>query len=48
MSINFRTLTLVLISFDSHMILMRIENQKTTISNKVRAIEQIYVLDPVK
>ena len=29
------------------MILMRVGNQKTTIYNKVRAIEQIGVLDPV-
>ena len=36
------------ISFESYMILMRIENQKTTINNKVRATEQKFVLDPVK
>ena len=30
------------------MILMRVRNQKTTIKNKVRAIEQIFVLDPTK
>ena len=29
------------------MILMRVGNQETTINNKVRAIEQIFVLDPV-
>ena len=27
---------------------MRVGNQKTTINNKVRAIEQILMLDPVK
>ena len=36
------------ISFESYVILMRIENQKTTINNKVRATEQKFVLDPVK
>ena len=30
------------------MILMTVGNQKTTINNKVRAIEQKFVLDPVK
>ena len=30
------------------MILMRIGIQKTTISNKVRAIEQKFMLDPVE
>ena len=29
------------------MILMRVGNQETTINNKVRAIEQIFMLDPV-
>ena len=37
-----------MISFESYMILMRIRNQKTTINNKVRAVEQIFVLDPTK
>ena len=27
---------------------LRIENQKATINNKIRAIEQKFVLDPVK
>ena len=36
------------ISFESFMILTRVRNQKTTINNKIRAIEQIFVLDPVK
>ena len=36
------------ISFESYMILMRVGNQKTIIYNKFRAIEQIYMLDPVK
>ena len=27
---------------------MTVRNQKTTINNKVRAIEQVFVLDPVK
>ena len=26
----------------------RVRNQKTTINNKIRTIEQIFVLDPVK
>ena len=30
------------------MILVRVGNQKTTINIKVRAIEKIFVLDPVK
>ena len=29
------------------MTLMRVGNQETTINNKVRAVEQIFVLDPV-
>ena len=28
-------------------VLMRVKNQKTTIDNKVRAIEQIFELDPL-
>ena len=35
------------ISFESCMILMGVRNQKTTIHNIVRAIKQIFVLDPV-
>ena len=34
--------------FESCTILMRAGNQKRTIINRVRTIEQIYVLDPVK
>ena len=30
------------------MILMRVGNQETTIHKKVRAIEQIFVLDPYR
>ena len=30
------------------MIIMRVSNQKTTINNKVRAIEQIFVLDALR
>ena len=36
-----------MISFESYMILMRVGNQETTINNKVRAIEQILLLNPV-
>ena len=36
-----------MISFGSYMILMRVGNQETTINNKVRAIEQISLLNPV-
>ena len=36
-----------MIYFESYMILMRIGNQKTTINNKVKAIEQIFMLDSV-
>ena len=36
------------ISFESFMILMRVRNQKTTSNNKLRAIEQIFALDPIK
>ena len=44
-------LTLVLnctISFESYMTLMRIGNHKTTINNKVRALEKKFMVDPVK
>ena len=34
--------------FGLYVILMRIENQKATIKNKIGAIEQKFVLDPVK
>ena len=34
--------------FGLYVILMRIGNQKATIKNKIRAIEQKFVLDPVK
>ena len=34
-----------MISIESQMILMRVENQETTINNKVRAIEQVIVFD---
>ena len=30
------------------MILMTVGNQKETINNKIRAIEKMFVLDPVK
>ena len=30
------------------MVLMRVRNQKTTINIKVRAIKQVFVIDPVK
>ena len=30
------------------MVLMMVRNLQSTINNKVRAIEQIFVLDPVK
>ena len=30
------------------MIIMRVRNQKTTSNNKLRAIEQIFALDPIK
>ena len=30
------------------MILTRVRNQEATIKNKINAIEQIFVLDPVK
>ena len=36
-----------MISFESYMILMRVGNQEITINIKVRAREQIFVLDPV-
>ena len=36
------------ISFESYMILTRVENQKTTFSNRLRAIEQICMLVPLK
>ena len=32
----------------SYMMLMGVGNQKTTINNEDRAIEQIFVLDPAK
>ena len=34
--------------FGLYVILMRTGNQKATIKNKIRAIEQKFVLDPVK
>ena len=36
------------IFFELYMILMSVRNQKTTINNKIRATEQIFVLGPVK
>ena len=42
-----RLLTLVLKLHELYMILVKAGNQKITINNKVRVIEQIFVLDPV-
>ena len=39
---------LAMLVLDVMMILMRIGNQKTTINKKIKAAEQICVLDPVK
>ena len=36
------------ISFESYMVVIKVGNKKTAINNKARAIEQIFVLDPVK
>ena len=47
MSMNFGIKTVQLLS--NHIsYLWGLEIQKSTINNKVRAIEQIFVLDPVK
>ena len=32
--------------FETYLILMRVENQKTTANSKVRVIEQICLIDP--
>ena len=37
-----------MITFELDTLLMRLSNRKTTINNMVRAIEQLFVLDPVK
>ena len=37
-----------MISFKSYMILVRLGNQKITINDKVRAIEQVFRLDRLK
>ena len=42
-----RLLTLAPKLHELYMILVKVGNQKITINNKVRAIEQIFVLDPV-
>ena len=47
LTISWKGLLNCAISFQWYMILMRIGNQKATINNKVRAVEQKFILDPV-